>query len=716
MTSLALIGNPNCGKTTIFNKLTGAKQKTGNWPGVTVERKTGKIEYKNKTIYVNDLPGLYSITTATDLKESALDEQITQDFVFHNKDQIYINIINAYNLERGLNLTLELKSLGLPCIVVLNMMDQVEKNNIQINLEKLTKILELPVIAISATKNLKQTDFIDKIFNSLEQLSKNTEFLIKDHTPSIEQRYEKIKNIIDKCVIEKSTQEIFDEKIDKILLNKYLGLPIFLTIIYLMFECSMTFGNALKPLFDIPTKAIFVDGLYLLATKAHFSSSIANILANGLGVGINTVAGFIPQLWLLFFFIAFLEDSGYMARAAFIMDRIMQTIGLQGQSFVPLIIGFGCNVPAIMATRHLNSARDRIITSLMTPFMSCGARLAIFVVFANAFFPQNPGIILFILYLSGIAAALITGFIVNKILLPTKSSFFVLEMPSYHLPQIKNIFILTWNRLKGFVLRAGRIILPICLLIGAFSTNGAIETVSRKITPILSPMGIKNDNWPATVGLMTGVMAKEVVIGSLNTLYSNNEKKVIDSEDNKTQFNLPDIIKNTITETKTAFASIFHLQSINPFKANQADSQMSSYATSNMMDKFSDKYAAFAYCLFVLLYTPCISTIGVLARESGKVWSIISTIWSIDIAYSIAVIFYQTASIINNPIDNLTPYIIITTLITINIFLLASLKSYIKSISNQSYSKILDLKNMAKLDFCDDGCKGCALKSAVQCN
>ncbi|MEM9244107.1 MAG: ferrous iron transport protein B, partial [Pseudomonadota bacterium] len=447
---------------------------------------------------------------------------------------------------------------------------------------------------------------------------------------------------------------------------RWLGIPIFLFLIYLMFELSMNIGTLLQPLFDISSTTLFINGFSYLGHIWGVPPWITAIFAEGIGLGVNTVVNFIPQIGLMFLFLSLLEDSGYMARAAFVMDRFMQFAGLPGKSFVPLIVGFGCNVPGIMATRTLDSRRDRILTCMMSPFMSCGARMAIFVVFVGAFFPRHGGFILFLLYIIGIAVAILTGVLLKKSILRSESSPFVLELPIYHVPTMRSTLYLTWNRLKRFIFRAGKVIIPVCVLIGSLnsieihhqtvkhanqtSQHSLLSYVGRGITPVLAPMGVKQDNWPATVGLITGTLAKEVVIGTLNTLYTQNNNSL---ENAYKDFHLWQGLKSSVTQTVSGFSQVFSGTMLNPFTANEADHDMSKTAIGNMVAAFSTPVAAFAYLLFVLLYIPCVSTIGVLTREVGKAWAWGSTIWSFYIAYSLAVIFYQVCTFALHPLRSI---------------------------------------------------------------
>ncbi len=707
-TRITIAGNPNCGKTTLFNKLTGSKQKIGNWPGVTVEKKMGSFHYANTDFSVTDLPGIYSLTVAQ--ADHSIDERIAMDFLLSRQTDILINIVDAANLKRNLYLTLQLSALGIPCILVLNMMDIAYKRRLRIDTEKLSQRLGLPVIAISlnqkkglgslkkAIAQMKTTprksimssqlpyfqslvelcethpeplwcalSLLEKDVLTLQWLEKQPhKDYIQQYITRLEQnenemsdvllaqeRYATIQTIVDACVAAPSiTAKSFTERIDRIVMHRYLGIPIFLGIMYLMFELSMNLGSLFQPLFDLSSTALLIDGPTHWGAQLGIPAGLTAIFAHGLGVGVNTVLNFIPQIGFMFLFMAFLEDSGYMARAAFVMDRLMQAVGLPGKSFIPLIVGFGCNVPSIMATRTLDSTRDRIVTALMAPFMSCGARLAIFVVFASAFFPQHGGLVIFSLYIIGICVAMLTGLVLQKTIFKRNPSPFIQELPIYHTPHLHTLWLLTWQRLRGFVLRAGRMIVPVCILIGSLNSihlndnTTPLSWVGKSITPILAPMGIQHDNWPASVSLITGTMAKEVVVGSLNTLYSQEN-----AAQNNPEFNLGLALKSAVTTTLRGIDDLFSAQKLNPFTANEADHAMDNNAMTRMQVAFGTSTAAFSYLLFVLLYIPCISTMSVLNREIGKQYAWLATIWSFDIAYVVAVIFYQSTQIFSTPLS-----------------------------------------------------------------
>lgn len=708
---ITIAGNPNCGKTTLFNKLTGSKQKVGNWPGVTVEKKIGSFHYANTDFSVTDLPGTYSLTVAQ--ADHSIDERIAMDFLLSHQTDILINIVDAANLKRNLYLTLQLSALGIPCILVLNMMDIAYKRRLRIDTEKLSQQLGLPVIALSLNQKkglgtLKKTiaqmkttprlpivssqlphfqslvelcqthpeplwcalsllekDVLTQQWlekqpqkNEILQLITMLEQKEKEQSDVLlaQERYATIQTLYDNCVAAPSTTaKSFTEHIDRIVMHRYLGIPIFLGIMYLMFELSMNVGGLLQPLFDLSSNALLIEGPMHWGAQWGLPSWLTAIFAQGFGVGVNTVLGFIPQIGLMFLFMAFLEDSGYMARAAFVMDRLMQAVGLPGKSFIPLIVGFGCNVPSIMATRTLDSTRDRIVTALMAPFMSCGARLAIFVVFVSTFFPQNGGFIIFALYVIGILVAMLTGLILQKTVFKRSPSPFIQELPIYHTPHLHTLWLLTWQRLRGFVLRAGRMIIPVCILIGSLNSihlndnTTPLSSIGKAITPILAPMGIQHDNWPASVGLITGTLAKEVVVGTLNTVYS--QENIVQDD---TEFNLGTALKAAVTTTVNGIDDLFSAEKLNPFTANEADHTMGNNAMTRMQQAFGNSpTAAFSYLLFVLLYIPCISTMGVLNREIGKQYAWLATVWSFDIAYVVAVIFYQSTQVFATPLSAL---------------------------------------------------------------
>lgn len=749
--NISLIGNPNCGKTTIFNNLTGSHQKVGNWPGVTVEKKSGEFTHDKNKIIVTDLPGIYSLSPAP--QNNSLDQQITNNFVTNATTDLYINILDATNLKRNLYLTLQLISLGLPCIVVINMIDKANLQKININCHELSKILDRPVLAISSTQNNKnntlqlkeliikhrennfaanlglnlsleatnlkkinqivlkliQNNTNYKNYGQVLQLLESTEDTNDININKAKQeildyyqedadiviadfRYQLINSIYNHTVSKNEQTKIDSNtlKLDDFILNKYLGIPIFLFALYSIFEISISFGEVLKPFFELIAGFLAQDLSKYMFSIFNFNNELSTAISTGLSSGITTVAGFIPQITLIFILLTFLEDSGYMARAAFVMDRLMQAAGLPGKSFVPLIISFGCNVPAILSTRTLDNNRDRILTSLMSPFMSCSARLAIFIVFASAFFPNHQGLMVFLLYLTGIIIAILTGLVLKSTILTSKPAPFILELPSYNIPTINNIFIATWQRCKGFILRAGKLIIPICIilqLLNSIQPNGqwinqlnnnhmgssVLAEAGKIITPILNPIGVSNDNWPATVGLLTGSLAKEVVIGTLNTLYSEPEQpQEVNNNNSNFISDLTATIQNAKKQSSERLDNLLSFSHYKIYNKEIEETDFSSQAFNKLSMAFPSLWAAFAYCLFVLLYMPCLSTFSILMKEIGKNWAIASLIWSLDIAYTTATIVYQVSNLTNTPYKSTS---IILLLIILHIFIFKFLKS-----------------------------------------
>jgi ferrous iron transport protein B len=714
---IAIIGNPNCGKTTLFNKLTGSHQKVGNWAGVTVDKKTGVMSCENRDIDVVDLPGVYSLSVAT--QQHAVDELIACRYITNHRTDLYINILDAANLQRNLYLTLQLLEMNVPVILALNMSDIAKKRKITIDEEKLSAVLGCPVVSLVSTKAkgivaLKQailqyqpkkrtpfslgssleshitdiekalpSDVDNQRWRAIRLLEKEVfaseqadEALRKKVGQSIEvieqtmgeetdilfadKRYQLIAQVIDQAVLVSEQQKTMTMRVDSVVMNRALGIPIFLLVMYLIFEISIGVGVLLQPLFNISSSVIFIGGVNYLGGLLHLPAWLVAIFSQGIGLGINTVLNFVPQIGLMFLCLSFLEDSGYMARAAFVMDRFMQMIGLPGKAFIPLIVGFGCNVPSILSARTLDDHSDRVLTAMMSPFMSCGARLAIFVVFASAFYPHHGGLVVFALYLFGIGIAMLTGFLLKKTLLKGCETASLMEIPSYHAPHGKTIARMTWQRLKRFIFRAGKIIIPISMLVGTLNAvdfhghvypQGARQSIlaqaGKAVTPLFSPMGVTQNNWPATVGLMTGVLAKEVVIGSLNTLYTQNRQK-----EHPPAYHFWQGLALAVTTTVQGFERFFSQQIMNPLTANEADRDMSHSAMGRMAASFGSGLAAFAYLLFVLLYVPCISTMSVIAREAGKGWMYGSIMWSTSIAYTVAVVFYQGATFAVHPVSS----------------------------------------------------------------
>lgn len=740
---IALVGNPNCGKTTLFNALTGANQRVGNWPGVTVDRKEGRYQQGGKTVRVVDLPGIYALDAEEN--SGSIDEVIARDYLISQEAQAVVNIVDAANLERNLYLTIQILEMGIPVVVVLNMMDVAEEQGTYIRPERLSERLGCPVIPTVASRASGVTQLkaaIDAFLVSpkpakaqvvyqpvieeavtaltpalfpasqgviplnrwatLKLLEYDSTPLLNNPTPQllrkvVEQRqriHHQLGEDIDIAVADSRysyahrlvqavavrPQEVSittSDKIDRIVLNRWLGIPIFLGVMYLLFMFAINIGSAFIDFFDIFFGTIFVDGLGQLLAAVSAPEWIQVLLADGLGSGIQTVATFIPVIGCLFLFMAFLEDSGYMARAAFVMDRFMRFVGLPGKSFVPMLVGFGCNVPAIMATRTLESRRDRILTILMNPFMSCGARLPVYVLFAAAFFPTAGQNVVFSLYIIGMGMAVVTGLIMKHTLLRGEAEPFVMELPTYHLPTFKGILIRTWERLKDFVIRAGRVIVLMVMVLsllnsigtdGSFGNenrdNSVLSALSQTVTPAFAPMGVRQENWPATVGLFTGVFAKEAVVGTLDSLYTQlgeNEAIAAGVDLQAEEFDFFGSLGEAFSTIPANLAALSN-QLLDPLGLSVGEvTNLESAATEQdvafttfgqMALRFDGQAGAFAYLLFVLMYFPCAAAMGAVYRETNSGWTAFVGIWTTGLAYWSATLYYQSATFRQHPVSS----------------------------------------------------------------
>jgi len=466
------------------------------------------------------------------------------------------------------------------------------------------------------------------------------------------------------------------DRIDRVVLHRAFGIPIFLAMMYLMFMFTINLGGAFTAFFDGLAELLFVEGLRHGLLHIGMPEWLCILLADGLGGGIQTVASFIPVIGFLFLFLSFLEDSGYMARAAFVMDRFMRFIGLPGKSFVPMMVGFGCNVPAVMASRTLESERDRLMTMAMTPFMSCGARLPVYMLFAVAFFPQSGQNLVFALYLIGIVAAVLTGLAIRRTLLPGQSTPFIMELPSYHLPTLKGMAIHTWNRLSGFILKAGKIIVPMVMvlnLLNATGTDGSfgkqesgdslLSAASRGIAPLFAPLGMTEENWPAAVGVLTGVLAKEAVVGTLNALYGQIAAAENEDDVEEEAFDFWQSLRAVALTVPEGLAGLSD-KALDPLgvmdagdtenQARAAEAQQVSVTTfSAMQTLFGSTAAAFSYLVLILLYFPCVAVLGVIRQEAGTRWMLFVALWNTALGFSFATLCYQALTFAAHPLASM---------------------------------------------------------------
>ncbi len=736
--TIGVVGNPNCGKTTLFNVLTGAKQRVGNWPGVTVDRKTGRYKHAGKDIEVVDLPGIYSLAA------SSLDEEIARDYILTRGADLIVNIIDASNIERNLYLTVQLLEMKAPFVIALNMMDMARAENIEINVAELAEQLGCPVVPMTLIKGagvekLKATinaaaekkeisqaeisypDEIEAAIKELFPLIRKTaeannmdshwaavkllegdrlvadvmgsaaDEIVEKHNLEIEEklgdeadimvadgRYGFITDVTGAAVKKsRSRGKTLSDRIDAVILNRALGIPIFLAAMYLMFMITINLGGAFIDFFDIFAGTIFVDGFAALLSSFGVPDWVNVILSGGLGGSIQTIATFIPPIGFMFLCLSLLEDSGYMARAAFVMDRFMRIIGLPGKSFVPMLVGFGCNVPAIMATRTLENQRDRTLTIMMNPFMSCGARLPVYALFAAAFFPVGGQNIVFGLYLIGIMFAVITGLLLKNTLLKGEITPFVMELPPYHMPTITGIFMHAWDRLQAFILRASKILIPVIVILsflnslgtdGTFGHNDSeksvLSTIGKAITPIFSPMGISNDNWPATVGIFTGIFAKEAVVGTLDALYAEHSLQgTVGEAEEEEAFDFWGGIKESFVTIPANLAGVagtlldplgISVGDVSNVETAAEDLEVSKGTFGSMVSLFAGKVGAFAYLLFILLYFPCGAAVAAVYRETNLKWTLFAGMWTTFVAYMAATVFFQAATIGAHPGTSIT--------------------------------------------------------------
>lgn len=730
---IAVAGNPNVGKTTLLNALTGSRQRVGNWPGVTVEKIEGSYEYDGVKVEVTDLPGIYSFTAFS------IDEAIARQYILADHPDLIVNILDATNIERNLFLTTQLLEMKVPMIVALNMTDLAARRKIKIEMEHLSEHLGCPVIPIIASRNTGIDDLKDSINRAgTEKAVSGTEVaydselekavervrervtgladekevnprwlalrlleedeyarelcgkdipetLLKEEISRVERhvgddmdivladgRYGFIHGLTRDVVHRTSeVRKTVSDRIDRVVLNRILGIPIFLAVMYGVFVVTINVGAPFIDFFDGLIGTIFVNGFKVLLEALSMPDILITFLAGGIGGGIQTVATFIPPIFLIFFCLSILEDSGYMARAAFVMDRFLRVIGLPGKAFIPMLIGFGCNVPAIMATRTLENNRDRILAIMMNPFMSCGARLPVYTLFVAAFFPRSGGPVLFSLYMIGILLAVGTGLLFKRTILAGEASTFVMELPPYHLPTVRGIMYHTLTRLKSFLLRAGKVIIAVVIVLsflgsigtdGSFgnedSENSVLSAISKGIAPFFAPMGLTEENWPGAVGLFTGIFAKEAVVGTLDNLYASMEVQP-EGASYEQPFDfwagiasafaaIPEGFREFGSALEDPMGVQISGDLSDPLAAAE-EIEVTGGTFAHMRILFDGPVGAYAYLLFILIYAPCIAAIAAIYRETNFRWATLSTVYLTVLAWVFSTLFYQIGTFSRHP-------------------------------------------------------------------
>lgn len=674
--TIGFIGNPNCGKTTLFNAYTGANLKVANWPGVTVEKVEGAIRNHGLNIKLVDLPGTYSLTSYT------MEEQVSRQFIFSNEVDVIVDVADASSLERNLYLTLQLLEIGKPVILALNMMDIVEKRGMEIDTHRLPEMLGIPVISVSARRRTgldilihaaahhkdscnpdilihehkystshkhdhhseyamvysdKIEDKIDIIITELkkkypeitnyrwhaikllEQDQEITERYPLDmpevldrnyESDIINEKYDFIEEIIDEVLVNKNRREAITDKADRLLTHRIWGIPIFLGIMALVFFLTFTVGDWLKGYFEIGIEQLSeLIGRGLAAV--HAGELLSSLILDGIIAGVGGILTFLPNIFILFLALAFLEDSGYMSRVAYVMEGVMSKLGLSGRAFIPMILGFGCTVPAIMASRALENKRDRYKVMLITPFMSCSAKLPIYILFAGMFFGKHAMLAAYSMYIIGLVVAILTAAVLHLIDKKKSSNYLLIELPEYKAPSARTVFIYVWEKVKDYLTKAGTTIFIASIIMwfllnfglngyaaGMTDSFGAI--VGKAIVPLFKPIGL--GFWQIAVALIAGISAKEVVVSSCSVLFS-----------------IPNINSAAGMDTMVETLSAIGFGQLN----------------------------AFCLMLFCLLYIPCVATLATVKRESGSTkWMAFTAFFQLAVAWGVTFIVYQVGSLI----------------------------------------------------------------------
>ena len=674
---IALVGNPNCGKTTLFNALTGSNQYVGNWPGVTVEKKEGVAHVDGRDVTVVDLPGIYS------LSPYSMEEIVARDFVVGEHPDAIINIVDATNLERNLYLTAQLLELERPMVIALNFMDEVEKRGDKLDLVRISRALGVPVIPITARtgQNIQKLleeahhqmhtgftvepddlydDFTHYIHHQVDALIHDRAYAvgIPAHWASIKliegdelvekalgldeatrwkvdrvaQSYEQAYPLGDRETLIADARYRFiqrvvkvgvqrgqplgtmtlSDKIDAIVTHRFLAVPVFLVMMLALFGIIFGPGQILADGVDYFFNDWLAGVVSGVLEQAGTAPWVSSLLVDGVLSGVGGVLVFLPQIALLFLFLSFLEDSGYMARAAFIMDRVLRRFGLSGKAFIPMLMGFGCTVPAIMGARTMENEKDRRMTMMLVPFMSCSARLPVYGLMTAAFFPKHAGLVIFSLYVLGLLCAIVSGIILRHTMFRGEPAAFVLELPPYRLPTVRNCLTHVWERVRGFLVKAGTLILAMSVVLWFLQSFGVtshglvmveepsrsmLGTIGSLLAPVFGPLGF--GTWQAAVAILTGLVAKEAVVSTLCLLYG---VSTLDAG----------------ATVATALSGTFHTP-----------------------------VAAYAFLVFILLYVPCVAAVSTMVREMGSLkWTARSIVWQLAAAWLVSFVVFQVGMLL----------------------------------------------------------------------
>ena len=621
--AVALTGNPNTGKSTIFNELTGARQKIGNWPGVTVDKKIGYLSHQGRNISVVDLPGTYSVNARSP------EEKIVIDYLLNEKPDLVVDVLDSSNLERNLYLTIQLLEQGIPLLLDLNMQDEAKRHGIRVDTEKLGAALGMPVVETTARSRSSIKTLLDVFTSTMMEKYQPSE-KVRAHIARveelragnlaadaleekiIEERYAFIDSVVSECVSVAGASSDLTEKIDAVLANGWTALPLFLVMLYAVFQITFEWiGQPMADALDDFIGGPLTESVTATLESWEVADWMQSLIVDGVIGGVGGVLTFVPLIFVLFFCLSFLDGTGYMARVAFITDPIMRRVGLTGKGIMPLMMGFGCAVPAIMGARALDSEKDRMTSILVTPFLTCGAKLPIMALFAAMFFPDNAANVVFAMYILGVIMAIIAAKLLGGTVFQEKGSTFLLELPPYRIPDMKTVLLETWDKGKGYLIKAGTIIFAMSVLIwflGNFNFNGMTEEMNESFLAALgtgmSKLFIFHgfDTWEAGAAVITGILAKESVVSTMGILYGVGE---ISAE-------AEDAVETAATLMQSGMATAFTTMS------------------------------AVAFMVFSQLYTPCVTALGTIKKETGSwKWMGFSAAYMFAIAWVVSLVVYQ---------------------------------------------------------------------------